>query len=322
MPIQSALALVGGAKQSAKGSAATDPTYQHGITDGQVLTVEVSQDLESRTSGTRFAPAVNRTGVMPGIEFTCRGHVSSIGLWLFGALGSKTVSGTSPNYTHTFSTGSDLPYLTAFGSLDSNLYSVEDVKVDSMEISWSENEPVEFAVTGMGTNVGFPGSITPTTDDSAAAYLRPAGGSFQIDIDGTTLAAAKVTGGSVSINNNLAPIMLSGTITPGDVFPGQQAIEVSLDVTPDNLNDWRTILTGASNGTTVSAAPVYGSFSVQFTDGSKTLTLAATKVAFTTEFPSADAGGGPVTLSLAGLVVIPAAGSPLTATLTNGIASY
>lgn len=322
MPIQSALALVGGAKQSAKGSAATDPTYQHGITDGQVLTVEVSQDLESRTSGTRFAPAVNRTGVMPGIEFTCRGHVSSIGLWLFGALGAKSVSGTSPNYTHTFSTGADLPYLTAFGSLDSNLYSVEDVKVDSLEVSWSENEPVEFAVTGMGTNVGFPATITPTTDDSAAAYLRPAGGSFQIDIDGTTLAAAKVTGGSVSINNNLAPIMLSGTITPGDVFPGQQAIEVSLDVTPDNLNDWRTILTGTSNGTTVSAAPIYGSFSVQFTDGSKTLTLAATKVAFTTEFPSADAGGGPVTLSLAGMVVIPAAGSPLTATLTNGIASY
>jgi hypothetical protein len=322
MPIQSALALVGAAKQSGKGSAETDPTYQHGITDGQVMTVEVAQDLEARTSGTRFAPAVNRTGVMPGIEFTCRGHVSSLGLWLYGALGAVATTGSSPNYSHAITTGADLPYLTAFGSLDSNLYSVEDVKVDSLEVSWSENEPVEFSVTGMGTNVGFPASITATTDDSAAAYLRPAGGTFQVDIDGTTLAAAKVTGGSVSINNNLSPIMLSGTITPGDVFPGQQAVEVSLDVTPDNLNDWRTILTGSSAGTSVSAAPVYGSFSIQFTDGTKTLTLAATKVAFTTEFPSADAGGGPVTLSLAGLVVIPASGSPFTATLTNGVASY
>ena len=67
---------------------------------------------------------------------------------------------------------------------------------------------------------------------------------------------------------------------------------------------------------------INGSFSIQFTDGTKTLTLAATRVAFTTEFPSADAGGGPVTLSLAGLVVLPASGAPLTATLTNGIASY
>ena len=322
MPIQSALALVGGAKQSAKGSAAADPTYQHGITDGQVMTVEVSQDLEARTSGTRLAPGVNRTGVMPGIDFTCRGHVSSLGLWLFGALGSVATTGTSPNYTHAITTGADLPYLTAFGSLDSNLYSVEDVKVDSLEISFSENEAVEIAVSGMGTTIAFPASITATTDDSVAAYLRPARGTFQVDIDGTTLAAAKVTAGSVSINNNLAPIMLSGTITPGDVFPGQQSIEVSLDVTPDNLNDWRTILTGSAAGSTVSPAPIYGSFSIQFTDGTKTLTLAATRVAFTTEFPSADAGGGPVTLSLAGLVVLPASGAPLTATLTNGIASY
>lgn len=321
MPIQSALALVGGAKQSGKGSPATDPTYQHGITDGQVMTVEVSQDLESRTSGTRFAPSVNRTGVQPGIDFTCRGHASSIGLWLYAALGSKSVTGSS-TYTHVFSTGADLPYLTAFGSMDSNLYAVEDVKVDSLEVSWSENEPVEFAVTGMGTDVAFPSTITPATDDSAATYMRPAGGSFQVDIDGTTLAAAKVTAGSVSINNSLSPIMLSGTITPSDVFPGQQAIEVSLDVTPENLNDWRTILTGTSNGTTVAATPVYGSFSIQFTDGTNTLTLAATKVAFTTEFPSADAGGGPVTITLAGLVVIPASGSPFTATLVNAVATY
>ncbi len=321
MPRQSALASIGVAKQASKGSAASDPTYLHGITDGQIMTVEVSQDLEARTSGTRFAPSVNRTAVMPGLDFTCRGHASSIGLWIYGAMGAVSTTGAGP-YTHVFSTGSDLPYLTAFGNLDSNLYSVEDAKVDSLEVSWSENSPVEFAVTGMGTTIAYPGSLTPTTDDSAASYLLPAGGSFQIDIDGSTLAAAKITGGSVSINNNLNPIMLSGTLTPSDVFPGQQAVEVSLDVTPENLNDWRTILTGSAAGTSVSNVPVYGSLSMQFTDGTNTLTLASTKVAFTTDFPSADAGGGPVTLSLAGLVVIPSSGSPFTATLVNSVATY
>lgn len=321
MPIQSALALVGAAKQSAKGSAATDPTYSHGITDGQVVTVEVSQELESRTSGTRFAPAVNRTAVMPGMDFTCRAHAASSGLWLFGALGAKSVTGSS-TYTHTITLGSDLPYLTVFGKLDTNIYAVQDFKVDSLEVSWSENEPVEMAVSGMGCAIDLAGTYTPTTDDSAAAYMRPTGGSFQIDIDGTTLAAAKITAGSISVANNLTPVMLSGTLTPGDVFPGQQAVEVSLDITPENLNDWRTVLTGTSNGTTIANAPIYGSFSCQFTDGTNTLTLAATKVAFTMDFPSADAAGGPVTLSLAGLVVIPASGSPLTATLVNTTASY
>lgn len=321
MPIQSALALVGAAKQTAKGSAASDPTYGHGITDGQVVTVEVSQELESRTSGTRFAPGVNRTAVMPGMDFTCRAHAASAGLWLFGALGAKSVTGAGP-YTHVLSLGADLPYITAFGKLGSDIYAVEDFKVDSLEVSWSENEPVEMAVSGMGCAIDLGATFSATTDDSAATYMRPAGGTFQVDIDGTTLAAAKITGGSVSINNNLAPVMLSGSLTPGDVFPGQQAVEVSLDITPENLNDWRTVLTGASNGTTVSDTPIFGSFSCQFTDGTNTLTLAATKVAFTMDFPSADAAGGPVTLSLAGLVVIPASGSPFTATLVNTTASY
>lgn len=322
MPIQSALALVGAGIQSAKGSAESNPAYGHGITDGQVITVEVAQELESRTSGTRFAPSVNRTGVMPGMDFTCRAHPGSAGVWLYGALGAIATTGASAPYSHAMTLGSDLPYLTAFGKLGTDIYAVEDFKVDALEISWSENEPVEIAVSGMGTTIDLGATFSAGTDESAATYMRPAGGSFQIDIDGTTLAAAKVTGGSVSINNSLSPIMLSGSLTPSDVFPGQQAVEVSLDVTPENLNEWRTILTGSSAGTTVSSAPIYGSLSVQFTDGTNTLTLAATKVAFTTEFPSADAGGGPVTLSLAGLVVIPASGSPFTATLVNSVASY
>jgi hypothetical protein len=323
MPIQSALALVGAAKQTAKGSPGSNPTFSHGITDGAVMTVEVAQELESRTSGTRFAPAVNRTGIMPGMDFTCRAHASSVGLWLFGALGAAGVSGSAPNFTHAFSLGADLPYLTAFGKLENTIYKVSDFKVDSLEVSWSENEPVEVAVSGMGCAIDLAGTFTPGTSDEFATYMRPAGGSFQIDVDGSTLAAAKVTGGSVSINNSLAPVMLSGTLTPGDVFPGQQAVEVSLDVTPENLEDWRAILTGTPTGTTVSSTPVYGSFSIQFTDGTKTLTLASSRVAFTTEFPTADAAGGPITLSLAGLVVLGAAGeTPFTATLTNGVASY
>jgi hypothetical protein len=179
-----------------------------------------------------------------------------------------------------------------------------------------------MAVSGMGCGIDVGATFSATTDDSVAAYMRPAGGTFELDIDGTTLAAAKITAGSVSIANNLAPVMLSGTLTPGDVFPGQQAVEVSLDITPENMNDWRTVLTGTSNGTTIANAPVYGSFSCQFTDGTNTLTLAATKVAFTMDFPAADPAGGPVTMSLAGLVVIPASGSPFTATLVNSVATY
>jgi hypothetical protein len=322
MPIQSALALVGVAKQTNKATRVANPQFGHGVTDGTILTVEVQQELEGRTSGTRFSPAVNRTAVMPGFDFTGRVHAASAGLWLFGALGAISTTGTTTK-THAITLGADLPYLTVTGRLDSNIYSVDAAKVDTCELSWSENEPVEMAVSGMGCGVTIPATFTAVTDDSFAAYMRPAGGSFQLDIDGTTLAAEKMTGGSVSIANALAPVMLSGALNPDDVFPGQQTVECSFDITPDDMDEWRTVLTGSAAGTTIASAPVYGSFSTQFTDGTNTLTLAANRVAFTTDFPAADAAGGPVSISLAGLVVLGATGgTAFTATLTNTVAAY
>lgn len=322
MPIQSAISRIGAGKQTGKGSAAANPTFYHGLTDGAVLQVDVQQSIEERTSSTRVSPAVNRTGVMAGAEFSCRSHAASTGLWLLNGLGSVSTTGTNP-YTHTFTVGSDTNYLTVFGSLASNLYSVRDYKIGELGFAWQGNEPLEMSINGMGTVLGFPGTITPTTDDSTAAYFRPAGGTFTLDVDSATPVAANIAGGEITVNNNLSEIMLSGTITPADVMVGRTEVECSFDLIPDVMDDWRTIVTGTSGGTTASASPIYGSFSCAFTDGTNTLTLAASRVAFTCEFPSSDPSGGAVTITLAGLCVQPAAGgTPITATLVNSTVSY
>ena len=73
-PIQSAIAQIGAAKQSGKGSVAASPTYAQGVTGGAVMTVEVAQELEERTSGVRMAPAVNRTGADPASTCPSRRH--------------------------------------------------------------------------------------------------------------------------------------------------------------------------------------------------------------------------------------------------------
>ena len=323
MPIQSAIALVGLAKQAAKSSPATDPTFAVGVTDGTVITAEVAQEIEERTSATRISEAVNRTGVMPGIDYSTRAFLKTTGLALFGALGNKSVSGAGP-YTHIFTSGADdLPYLTAFGQMGASIYSVEDTKIDSLGLSFEAGAPVTMAVSGMGTTLGFPASFTPTVDESlGASYFTAVTGTFKLDTDSATAVTANIRSGEVSISNALESIMLSGSISPSDVFPGRQEISCSFEVVPDNLNDWRTIVTGTSNGTTASAAPLYGSFEIAFTSGTASLTLAATRVAFTTDFPSANAGGGPVALTLAGVVLKPSSGAALTATLVNGQTSY
>jgi hypothetical protein len=324
MAVQSALALVGAAKQSVKGTAITTATFGHGLTDGAVMTVEVDQSIEEHTSATRSSGDVNRTAITAGVDFTCRAHPKSVGLWTYGALGGIATTGTGP-YTHTITMGSDLPYLTTFGTLAGNYFRLQDIKVDSLGFSWSGNDPLEVAVSGMGTQLSILASTyTTTNDESTATYFTPVGGTFSVDVDGGsgTAATAKINSGEVTISNNADSVMVSGTIYPDDIVVGRQEVECSFEVTPDDLNLWRTIVTGTSAGTSVSSSVLYGTFSMAFTNGTNSLTLASTRVAFTCDFPDVDPAGGTITLTLAGLAVGSAGGSPLTATLVNSQASY
>lgn len=325
MPIQSALAQVGVAKQSAKGSAEANPTFAHGLTDGSIMTVEVSQAVEDQTSGARASKAVNRTQVMPGVDFSGRAHPKSIGLYTYAALGAVTTTGAGP-YDHAVTLADSLPYLTMFGKLGSNIYKVQDVKVDSLGISFSNADPVEVALSGMGTTVTYTGAtFVPVTDESIGAdakYFTAASGTFKLDVDSSTPVTANIQSGEITIANNLSAIPLSGQITPWDIFEGRQDVECSFDVVVDNLNDWRAIVTGSTSGTTAAADPLYGSFEVLFTSGTDELKLTATKVAFLCDFPDADPAGGPVVLTFAGVVVRPSSGSPLRIDVQNGQASY
>lgn len=318
MPLQAALAQVGVAKQTAKGTAIANPEYAFGITDGSILTVDVQQEREARTSAYLASTGVNRTGVVAGFDFSCRAHAGSIGLLSFLTLGTDTFA-TS---THTLTAGTSVNYATIFGKQGSTVYALQDAKVDSLEFSWDGNAPLGVKASGMGTTVNYStATFTPGTDDTYAVYMRPAGGTFSVDVDGAsgTAAVSTITSGTVTLSRNLQEIMVSGTITPADVFEGALDVDVSFDVVIDDWNLWRTIVTGTSAGTTAAAAPTYGTFSCQFTDGTNTLTLAGSRVAFTADVPSADPAGGPLTLSLAGLSVMPlAGGTPFTATLVGG----
>lgn len=321
MPIQSALSLVGVAKQASKGSAASNPTFVHGITDGAVVTVDIAQERESHTSGSLTASDVNRTAIMPGFGYSARAHSKSVGLYLYAALGAVSTSG-STTYTHVITPASTLPYLTTFGQMGGSNYAVTNSRVAECSIAWEDNNPVTLAVSGMGTAINLGPTFSGTTDDTYASYFTAVGGTFTLDVESSTPASAKIKSGSISINNNLDAVTVSGSITPDDVFNARREIESSFTIVPDDVTDWRAILTGTTSGTTVSGSPIYGSFSVQFTNGTDTLTIASSRVAFTAEFPSASADGGPVEIALAGIVLKPSASNEITATLVNTQASY
>lgn len=392
MPIQSALAQIGIAKQTAKGTAASNPDYAFGVTDGAILTVDVQQSAEEHTSGTLAVADVNRTGVVAGFDFTSRAHAGTLGLLCYSVLGADAYSSNS----HTLTVASALPYLTVSGKQSGTTYALQDAKVDSLEFSFNGNDPLEVKASGMGTTVTYTGAtFTPATaDETTAVYMRPRTGffgSFSVpyattytitqvsqsgnDVTLTTSAAHgltsgdnitvtgllsnwldgawtckagttgstivfshglsqtvasyaptgsprvaknytatnKILSGSVSISRNLQEIMVSGSITPNDVFEGRLDVEVSLDIVMDDWVAWRSIATGTDNGTTAAATPTYGACVLQFSDGTNNASLYLNRVAFTMDVPSANPAGGYLTASLSGIATIPASGSPVIA---------
>jgi hypothetical protein len=323
--IQSAIALVGVGKQVSQGTALANPVYAHGVKSGQVFSVDYSQDREDLTSAKRIAPHVNRDQVMGAQSFTTRVFPRSVGTWLIGALGAVGSTNDDGTYTHVFTPAEALPYLTLHGKYGASVARITDGKVDELGLSWSENESPELSISAMGTVITLGGTFTPSgQDDSLAPYMVSSGGTFKVDVDGGSPATAAIVGGELTIANNVEPIMLSGSVTPSDMFEGRHDFGVSFSLRPANLDDWRTVLTGSASGTTVSSAPIYGSFEFTFVQGATSLKIEAPRVAFVAEFPDANPSGGAAEITLEGLLVQPTNGTTptLTATLVNTIASY
>jgi hypothetical protein len=318
--LQGALYQIGVAKQTAKGTAATNPTYAHGVMDGG-FQLQPEQARVAVTSGTRVAPQVDRTKAIAKVSFTTRMFTKSTGLWLLGGLGSDSVTGAGP-YTHTITGANALPYLTVWAWLDSQVVSVRDFVVDSIEISWDGSTPPSMKIDGAGTIATFGATFTPTTDDTRGSYLLTAGGSFKVDTTTSTPVVAPITKGSVKLSNNSGEVMVSGTVVPNEYFPGVREWEIDATLVPTDVSDWRKIVTGASGGTTVTETPQYGSSEFNFIDGTSSLKIATPRTAFAADFPNAIAGGGPALVELSGLTVLPSSGAELTHTLINGIATY
>lgn len=252
-------------------------------------------------------------------------YINTLGLYLLGAIGAKTTTGAGP-YVHTYTTG-DLPYLSIFAKgIGADIEAVKDCKIDELSLKWEGAKPVELSITTQGTTFSYVASFTPGTDDTGASnFLVPVGGTFEVDVIGSSLASARVIGGEITIKNNLTTVDASASIESVDVHEGIQEHEVKLTIVPDDLSTFRKTITGAANGTTVASTVPTGSVNVVFKEngGNGTLAISGSNVAFLVAFPEASPKGDMTKLELAGTAVLPVGGSsPMTYVLTNSVATY
>lgn len=329
MGIQRKIAVVGLGKQTAKGAALANPVYQLGLIDGRAFNVPIDQEYEERTlpggASDRFSPGINRVGSAPGAAFKVRAFPKSIGLLSLMALGGTVVTGTNP-YTHTDSPALTLPYGTLFAKYGPGDYEkLPDVLVDELTISWSGRQPLEAEVTVLGLAPAInAASWAATVDETLNAYITPIGATLRLDVDGAVLAAAQVTAASMRIANNLDPVELSRSILPDDYVPGSQVVEGTITLKPDNLNEWKAVITGSPAGTAVQETVVYGSLDLAtLINANNSLKLTANRVAFMCDFPEADSSAGGAEIQLAYQVVRPTDGSAACQAVTvNDVATY
>lgn len=330
-PIQKSISYLGLARQSAgKGTPVTTALVGVGTLGGQTFQVPIDQDADPQTlaggANDRFAPSAVRTAIHPGAEAQLRAYPKTAGLLFYGALGANVLAGAGP-FTNTATPAQTLPYFTVFGRMGSEHARATDAVVDTLSLEVDETNPASMSVTFRAAGAPLLGQSAPTytNDESVVPFMGGVGGTFQVDVDGTSLATARLTGFTCEINNNLEEVMLAAAIAPDDVFPAQQTIEGTIRMKPVDLADWRSVLTATPAGTTASNVPVYGSFSIKIVDpitpASNFLTLTSNRASMLTDFPEGDPGGGAVELEFAYRITRPLDASAAFTAVTTTVAT-
>lgn len=321
MAVQKRIAQLGIAKQTAKGTAATAPTYTIGLTGGNVYSAEIEQSDLNTSWSARGLQGHDRISVVPGVGAEAPALPKSIGLLLMLALGSDTVVGLGP-YTHKFVPSSALPYHTVFGLYGAEKAAVADCKMNSLEFSWDKTGALKVKFDQVGRTLDFASAWTigATAEQVSGGLLKGVGGTFQVGG-----VSATVVSGSIKIENSVDAIIASASTTPDDVFEGDVKCGVSLTIVPDDMTQFRRVVTGTTNGTAVQSTPVYGAIDLKWVlDANTDLAFNAPRAAFMTSMPDVAPEGGAAEITLEGACAIPTGSpfDPFSFTLRNNVATY
>lgn len=328
--INTSIGLIGAAKQTDKGAAAAAPAFVHGLTGGQTFKLDRSVDSANVSCGVRAGTDSYVASITPGLDFETYGYSDVLPLYFFGAMGNIVSEATSDGlHKHTVTLGDLLPYLTFWGRIGNEYTRTDSCKVDQIEMEFEGNAPLSFGITviGMGAQLGldsFPADIDPSCFDG---YFVPTGGTFKVETAGASPAVAPVKGGSLALANSCKADPLAGEVTPGDVEEGKLVSSGKVTVKPDDMALYRKMVTGSTSGTAPSGGMVYGSFEWSFTHSKNpkhTLTISASRVPFTADFPEVDPEGGAAEMefSFDDIGVEARGGSPVTVTIVNETATY
>lgn len=335
MAINPSIGLVGAALQTNRDTPATQPTFLHGLTGGTPFAASRSIANTPVACGTR-APSdarVDTIEVNPSVESLCYPDV--LGLYLYSALGSVTSSEDTDGagtgyYRHVFKMGSALPYLTLWSQVGvDNFTEADGCKCSELQMSATGNEHLAMTASfiGIDAKVGIdaiPGSLTPSCYDGKYTTTDC---TFKLDAASETPTDALVSEASFTLSNNTSALTSLGRVTPRDIADGNLSAGVSVTTIPDDITQYKKMVTGSESSTQISGKVVMGSVYAKFMhseDEKMTLEVEYKHVPFTADYPSVDPEGaeGTIQFTADAAIITDPAESPVTITLVNKVESY
>ena len=335
MAINPSIGLVGAAVQANRDTPAAQPTFLHGLTGGSPFSASRSIANTPVACGNR-APSdarVDSVEIAPSIESLCYPDV--LGLYLYSALGSVVstpAEGDSMEgyYKHVFTMGPELPYLTLWSQVGvDNFTRADGCKCSQLQISATGNEHLALtaAFLGISAEVGIdaiPGDLEASCYNGKYTTTDCV---FKLDAASETPAEALVSEASFTFANNTAALTSLGRVTPRDVADGNLSAGCSVTTIPDDITQYKRMVTGSDDSTHITGRVVMGSVYSKFmhTDDTKqTLEIEINHIPFTADYPSVDPEGneGTIQFSSDAAIITAANESPVTVTVVNKVQSY
>jgi hypothetical protein len=138
---------------------------------------------------------------------------------------------------------------------------------------------------------------------------------------------ALVSEATFTIANKVSGLTSLGRVTPRDIADGNLSVGCSVTTIPDNILQYKKMVTGSAMSTAITGKVVMGSVYAKFMhtdDPEMTFEFTINHVPFTAEYPSVDPEGAEGTIQFTSdAAIITAAGeSPCIAQVVNKVASY
>jgi hypothetical protein len=322
--ISSAIGWIAIAKQTAKGTLATAPTVKFKLSAVPSLAPTKNRGRYNVTDIGR-TPGPGYTSLLAGGGgFQVYAEPSALALIWYLILGANADSGTTPNYTHTGTPGTDLPFCTIWSHVAGNITEkFGDCKLGSVVLEGTAGNPYTLAVDGIqAMSVVF-----GDTAADALAALAPAGYLFPETL-GTAkfdTVTQKVHHLRVGVNNNTSPYQADDYF-PSDIDVGKLEIEFACDTRYSSptgaFPGYRREYYGGDSGTVLVPAVNQHAVDVTLTrNANLTNQFLLPQVTWTPSRPQPDPGGDPLETSIVATVETPSSGAIMTTVVKDQNAS-